>query len=95
MSNKLNCFFCDWSGSKYELLIGQNGIKCPKCKKHIPQDAEGCISVENGLPETGGFYPVKTKSFDGYFECAFSFTMAGKGVWVVPDATDITHWKYK
>lgn len=92
MSNKLNCFHCDWAGSKYELLIGMNGVKCPKCKKHIPQDAEGWISVTNGLPESGGFYKVKAQI--GEAEAPFSFTADGKGVWVVPDSMKITHWKY-
>jgi hypothetical protein len=95
MSELLKCFHCEWSGSKYHLLIGPNGIKCPKCKKHIPQDAEGWISIkDNGLPEEGGFYSVKTTLY-GESKVPFSFDLSGKGLWVVPDASIITHWKYK
>jgi hypothetical protein len=92
---KLNCFHCDWSGSKYELLIGQNGVKCPKCEKHIPQDAEGWISVENGLPETGGMYDVKTTI---YGVSKVPFTKNGRGEWgwllLNSDKSIITHWRY-
>lgn len=91
MSDTLNCFHCDWSGSKYELLTGPNGIKCPKCKKHIPQDAEGWISITNGLPEKIGLYQIKTPY--GESEAFVSNTMSGKLVWVVPNELTITHWK--
>lgn len=93
MKDKLNCFHCDWKGTKYELLIGMNGVKCPKCEKHIPQDADGWISVQNGLPEKAGFYPIKTDLY-GTSEAAFSFTLSGKGVWVIPDPSIIVAWKY-
>lgn len=95
MSKLLKCFHCDWQGSKFELLIGMNGIKCPKCEKHIPQDNEGWIAVSNGLPEEGGFYEVKLKTSDIIFKAPFSFTGEGRGTWVVPDETNITHWRYK
>lgn len=91
----LKCFHCDWQGSKYELLIGMNGIKCPKCEKHIPQDSDGWISIENGLPEEGGFYEIKTNAYDHYFEAPFSIDGNGKGIWVIPDSSIITHWRYK
>ena len=95
MNNKIKCFLCDWQGSKYELLIGMNGVKCPKCEKHIPQDAEGWISINNGLPEEGGFYSVKTTVSKMEMVAPFSFTMDGNGVWVLPDPSIITHWKLK
>lgn len=94
MNKLINCFHCDWNGSVIELLNSPNGVKCPKCKKHIPQDEEGWISVNNGLPEEGGFYRVKLNTTNVVLKAPFSFTMSGKGVWVVPDETIITHWKY-
>jgi len=93
MINKLNCFHCDWIGSRLELLHGFNGVKCPKCKKHIPQDAEGWISVNNGLPEEVGWYQIKTTY--GQFEAPFVNNSRQELVWLIPDTSIITHWKNK
>lgn len=94
MSNLITCFHCDWVGTKFHLLIGQNGVKCPKCLKHIPQDSDGWISLAvNGKPESGGMYPVKTTLY-GEMEAPFSFDLNGVGKWVVPDESIITHWRY-
>ena len=88
----LDCYYCEWSGSVIELIIGPNGVKCPSCKKHIPQDADGWISITNGLPETFGWYKIKTSH--GEFEAPFVTNGLGKLVWVLPDPSIITHWKY-
>lgn len=90
--SRINCYHCDWSGSKYHLLIGQNGVKCPKCHKHIPQDKDGWVSIENGKPESGGMYDIKTTLY-GQMKAPFSFDANGNGVWVVPDVSIITHWR--
>lgn len=49
------------------------------------------ISVKTELPKEYGWYRIKTTI--GEFNAAYSHTLGGKNVWVVPDSSIITHWQ--
>lgn len=51
------------------------------------------ISVKEKLPEHPGWYKVKTET--GEYVAPFCSTLSGAMVWVVPDESAITHWKFK
>ena len=51
------------------------------------------ISVTDKLPTEIGWYDIKTPY--GEYEAPFVNNSRGELVWVIPDPSIITHWKYK
>jgi hypothetical protein len=51
------------------------------------------INVEDNLPKEIGWYKIKTPY--GEFEAPFVNNAKWELVWVLPDASIITHWKNK
>ena len=51
------------------------------------------ISVKDTLPKIAGWYKIKTPY--GEYEAPFVTNVKGVLIWVLPDASNITHWKNK